>query len=244
MTWLRVDDGFSDHPKVVGLSLCARGLWITGLVYAGRYLTNGFIPSAIIKREGEAGAIACAELCNAGLWDTIDNGFCIHHYLDYNPSKSEVSMRRDSRSKAGKRGGEASAIARAKASDAPKSNELQTNVKRMSHPVPVPHKERDKSLSLARFDEWYPLYPRKINRQGALSAWKKLNDADKDAAIEALPKWLPYYQTRETEFIPHPSTWLNQRRWEDELPSLAQMNGHKKRATLGDRTFIKTEGDE
>ena len=48
---------------------------------------------------------------------------------------------------------------------------------------------------------------------------------DPDAAlletmIAAIGKWKMTDQWNEAggQFIPHPATWLNQRRWEDELP--------------------------
>ena len=40
------------------------------------------------------------------------------------------------------------------------------------------------------------------------------------AAIEK-QKQSAQWQDNGGQFIPHPSTWLNQRRWEDELPKAA-----------------------
>lgn len=72
-----------------------------------------------------------------------------------------------------------------------------------------------------RFDEWYALYPRKVARKAAEKAWAKL--APSDALVEQimaglraqLPAWARKPKS-ERQFIPHPSTWLNQMRWLDE----------------------------
>ena len=43
MSWVRLDDNFPNHPKVVGLSDQAFRLYISGLCYASHYLTDGLI---------------------------------------------------------------------------------------------------------------------------------------------------------------------------------------------------------
>lgn len=69
------------------------------------------------------------------------------------------------------------------------------------------------------FSDWYSLYPRKVARADAEKMWRRLSPADQQAAIDALPKhcakWL--HDGTERQYIPHPATWLNGRRWEDEI---------------------------
>lgn len=71
-------------------------------------------------------------------------------------------------------------------------------------------------ISAARFDRFWGKYPRKLAKPAAFKVWKKLspNDSLFKAIMDAVErtKW-PVDDT----FIPHPATWLNQRRWEDEL---------------------------
>jgi len=79
------------------------------------------------------------------------------------------------------------------------------------------------------FLEFYEAYPNKQNKAEAFIAWKKIDPQNglrktilsaiqnqsrykkhlKDAG-ESCPEW------------PHPSTWLNKRRWEDEIPEVEQ----------------------
>lgn len=71
------------------------------------------------------------------------------------------------------------------------------------------------------FDSWYKSYPHKIARAAAEKAWAKLSTNDQQAAIQALPRHIAYWQAGlpfDGYTPPHPATWLNGRRWEDELP--------------------------
>jgi hypothetical protein len=69
------------------------------------------------------------------------------------------------------------------------------------------------------FDEFWKLYPRKVAKRDAQKAFSKLNVKEQFDAIKAIENHIKHWKLRETEsqFIPHPSTWLNQGRWEDEL---------------------------
>lgn len=72
---------------------------------------------------------------------------------------------------------------------------------------------------MTKFDEFWKSYPRKVAKKTAELAFKRLQQEEQDAAIEALPIHIKYWRLKETEteFIPHPATWINQGRWEDEL---------------------------
>ena len=69
------------------------------------------------------------------------------------------------------------------------------------------------------FDEFWKQYPRKIAKRVAEKSWLRLKKEEQDAALEALQTHLEYWRKAgtEKEYIPHPSTWLNQARWEDEI---------------------------
>lgn len=71
------------------------------------------------------------------------------------------------------------------------------------------------------FDRFWEAYPRKEAKAAARTAYAKAIKAIPGpdppgvilAAIEAQrPRWT------ERQFIPHPATWLNKGRWEDEIP--------------------------
>jgi hypothetical protein len=45
---VKIDDQFPDHPKVVALSDAAIALWLRGICYCSRYLTDGAIPERVL----------------------------------------------------------------------------------------------------------------------------------------------------------------------------------------------------
>lgn len=73
------------------------------------------------------------------------------------------------------------------------------------------------------FAQFWLAYPRKTARQGAEKAWAKLRpDRSLQARVlVALAKQAksPDWTKDGGSFIPHAATWLNGKRWEDELPA-------------------------
>jgi 5-methylcytosine-specific restriction endonuclease McrA len=83
------------------------------------------------------------------------------------------------------------------------------------------------------FDDFYDSYPRHIGRETAIKAWDRLSYAEQQAALADLPKRKTAWERSGTDpqFIPHPSTWLNQRRWTDEMPQPINRNGTNHRGS-------------
>lgn len=44
MPWIRLDDHFDQHPKIVSVGPVGMAMWVAGLAYCNRNLTDGFIP--------------------------------------------------------------------------------------------------------------------------------------------------------------------------------------------------------
>jgi hypothetical protein len=88
MSWIRLDDNFPNHPKIVGLSDQAFRLYISGLCYASHYLTDGLIIEPAMRRLD--GADGVNELVEAGLWLQVAKGWQIASYGEYQTPKSEV----------------------------------------------------------------------------------------------------------------------------------------------------------
>lgn len=102
MPWIRLDDQFADHPKMTLAGSLAQLLYVSGLAYASRYLTDGYIPSAAIPRlhvwdiAPVPDNMELAErLVKAGLWERTEGGYQIHDYLNYNPSRAQVEADRE-----------------------------------------------------------------------------------------------------------------------------------------------------
>lgn len=85
-------------------------------------------------------------------------------------------------------------------------------------PLPPRGERRD---PMTRFDEFWAAYPKRQGKEPARKAWVKIAPDDEliDAILKAIEAHKQTEQWRKAngQFIPMASTWLNQRRWEDEV---------------------------
>lgn len=74
------------------------------------------------------------------------------------------------------------------------------------------------------FEDFWSIYPRKVKKSKAKIIWNKLKPPEQEAIILDVkgriskrgdPQWLSCIQT-DKRYIPHPTTYLNGRCWEDE----------------------------
>ncbi len=65
------------------------------------------------------------------------------------------------------------------------------------------------------FDDFWNLYDYKKNKPKSTTAWNKLKQKDKEAIMDYLPIYIR--STPEKAFRKHPTTFLNNRGWEDEI---------------------------
>lgn len=81
--------------------------------------------------------------------------------------------------------------------------------------------DKDPCAKNARFDEFWGAYPRKIGKAAARKVYQRLKPtADLHAKILTAidtAKHSDQWTKDNGQFIPHPTTWLNQGRWDDEL---------------------------
>ena len=91
MTWVKMDDAFADHPKVMALGrdrMAGLGVWTAAACYCARFLTDGFVPTAVAQGFGHGRIIG--RLVEVGLIDKVSGGYQLHDWLDYNPPRSKV----------------------------------------------------------------------------------------------------------------------------------------------------------
>ena len=95
-----------------------------------------------------------------------------------------------------------------------------------SNPNPIqsesnPIQFKSKSNPIA-FDRFWTVYPKKTAKAVAQKAFDKI--APDDALLDTMIKSVESFKKTQQwlkddgQYIPNPTTWLNQRRWEDELP--------------------------
>lgn len=76
------------------------------------------------------------------------------------------------------------------------------------------------TIYICAFDKFWSIYPRKVNKKKALQSWKKIKPDSLllEKILSAVKKQSSSKQWLDSggKYIPHPTTWLNGRRWEDE----------------------------
>ena len=122
MPWVRIDDGFAEHPKLAEVGPLGMALQIAALCYCNQKLTDGFIPWTTARSllsweflgipdekgrkryklgisSGMVGDDVTSEfviglLVEAGIWEETQDGYQIHDYLDFQPSREDVLAQR------------------------------------------------------------------------------------------------------------------------------------------------------
>lgn len=76
---------------------------------------------------------------------------------------------------------------------------------------------------LVPFERFWSLYPRKVKKPSALKAWnkQKVTPENFEQIVASLARSVSSIEWKKAggQYIPHPATWLNDRRWEDEPPT-------------------------
>ncbi len=80
------------------------------------------------------------------------------------------------------------------------------------------------------FESFWTIYPRKIDRGKTLSKWltickyPKSNKPTWEVIQKAIQNQKKSQRWQELKYIPHPTTWLNQRRWLDDPKEMISFN--------------------
>lgn len=75
------------------------------------------------------------------------------------------------------------------------------------------------SPSLSAFDSFWHAYPRKVGKPSAMRAWNKVKKEEIEQLMSGLRSWEQSDQWQDAQYIPHPSTFLNDCRWQDDPPT-------------------------
>ena len=87
-------------------------------------------------------------------------------------------------------------------------------------------------ISPLLFKKFWDSYPRKVAKLDAIKAFNKLNPDEKltDTIIQKIISFKETdWKDQDLKYIPHPSAWINGRRWEDELGISKQSADVKKK---------------
>lgn len=110
--------------------------------------------------------------------------------------------------------------------DSPIPNNIPNSIPDNNNPLISPlegkcDSEPDSNLDAQRFESFWKLYPNKKAKQTARTAWGKLQV---DGTLYTTIMRAVTLQSKTEDwtkdggkYVPHPATWLNGRRWEDEV---------------------------
>jgi hypothetical protein len=97
MAWVKLDDSFPEHTKIIAAGGDAAWLHVCALAYANRNLTDGHIPAGVLHRlsDRRQPARLAARLVDCGMWHVADDGWQIHDFLTYQTSREKVLEQRE-----------------------------------------------------------------------------------------------------------------------------------------------------
>lgn len=221
-TWVRVSDTLTWHRKTLIAGNEAMGLWVRALSYCGQQMNNGRVPREIVPAMGASFELA-DKLVEAGFWTVTDAGWAFDGWDEWQSTREEIDVKRQAnaervaRYRANKRTGSA---------DEPASDEPAA-----AEQLLVPDDEGGAVVDIADgrrspysplFERWYATYPRKVGKGAAFKAFERARKAktlpDIDELVQITERYAIFAKTLDPQFIPHPSTWLNEARYDDEQP--------------------------
>ena len=83
--------------------------------------------------------------------------------------------------------------------------------------------QKPQNAYLSDFDTFWALVPRRVGKKAAERAWRAVKRrGESHEAIEGMRAYAAAFVQSGTElkYVPHPSTWLNRRGWEDDLQAI------------------------
>ena len=194
---------------------------LEGLTHAGRKLTDGALPNAVVRKfKTDPHPIRVATtLADVGLWELTEDGYQIHDYHDYNPTAADVKKKRV-QDRARKHTGIQTESAR-------NPDGIQTESARNPDGFHGARAPAGAGVGvgvgvsdLVVFEKWYAAYPKKKAKTDARKAWGQLApDAElveiMTTAVEA-QKQSRQWTKEGGAYIPLPASWIRGWRWEDE----------------------------
>lgn len=98
--------------------------------------------------------------------------------------------------------------------DSPELGHTKDNLPKDNH-----QKKKSCAKLDALFEKFYAAYPRKKSKGAAVKAFSKINPDEQlvDAMIASIERAKKSGSWNDINFIPYPSSWLNQQKWLDEI---------------------------
>jgi hypothetical protein len=247
MPWFRIDDQFHSHPKGRRAGLEALGLWSIAGSWSMNYKTDGFAPEWFVVswKNGKklAASLVTANLWESGEKDG-ELGWFFHDWSDFQMTAQEIEAereksrqrQRDRRQRQRDTEGTSPVTSPDVTVDVTRDvpRDVQRESQDPSHPIPSSSsKKRTTSVADAphvdiagrrdRFDEFWAIKPtvgpkRSNPKEEARKVWDRLvRSVDPDEILVSARLWAKTRQGEDPQYTPQAKTWLNQKRWADDV---------------------------
>lgn len=216
--WFRFHAEALDDPKVQTLSTEVFKFWVNMLCLACKH--NGKLPSIeamvfSLRATLDETERAFHTLVNAGLIDEHKNQFGLSftpHNWSKRQYKSDTSTERVKRYRNTPRNRKVT------------PSESDTEQKQIKERMALSGKPKPPVFSLnglqESFEYFWQSYPKKTGKGAAEKAWRKIKPSAELAEMMnqkiAIQNQSSQWSENDGKFIPSPSKWLNEKRWEDE----------------------------
>ena len=251
MAWIQVHQTLKDHRKVYAVAdeldiepAHALGLIVSFWLWAIDNAPSGSlegISNRMIARAAEWSGNAdefVDALKTANFLDETGTGLELHDWKEYTGSlidkrETEKQRSRNRRAEAKKNKLEEQQTTAVQTADATQTDQQKTagrveysrveysrDIIGGNNTLHTPQSAQDQ-----RFDLFWTAYPKKVGKAAAKKSWNKVKPNGElfEKIMEAIDaaKRSEQWLRENGRFIPNPATWLNQGRWDDEIPEPA-----------------------
>jgi hypothetical protein len=210
---------FADCAKIKPLSDKAFRQFIESLLWSRRMLSDGFIPTKMTKilfSEEVFEELTTNDDVNPSL-KLVEGGVMIHDFAEHQTTREVVEQKRAN----GSKGGKAKAANISSENLAPATTLLEQN---SSESLAKTETETEsETINLVNtydqtaFNEFWELVPRKVAKATAEKAFiKATRQTSALEIIEGMRRLANDPNLPDTQYIPHPTTWLNAQGWNDD----------------------------
>jgi len=220
--YAKFDIGMDEHTKIMFLSDAAFRALFESTLYARRQLTDGFLDERVVLKKW--GAEVAAELSSNDAerpsWIRVDGGWMIHDFAEHQTTTADIEKKREN----GRKGGLAKAKQEPSKTEAPAKHVLDVcSSKSLAKTETETETETNKKTPSStatpskEFDLFWIQYPRKVGKEAARKAFAKaMKKTTADKVLSAVEDLRIRVAGKDQQFTPHPATWLNEGRWDDE----------------------------
>lgn len=197
---------FADNYKILPLSDEAFRCLVEATLWSRKHMTDGVLARRYAVARWGLGVmteLATNDPENPSLIES-EEGWLIRDFAEHQDTRAEIEARSERNKAAGQKGGQARAKRSAKRVASASVSETQAET------------ETETYKNKGDFEAFWTAYPRKVSRKAAEKAYTKaLADVTAEQLLTAAKAYAHSVKDSDPKFIAHPTTWLNQGRWDE-----------------------------